>query len=127
VYDENIYEGTMMKKMKLIVILLASVLFLTGCVGFPELRNSNREKLSQIQIGMSKTQVETIMGQNGFMDIKQPYRREVFESNGNAFEVLYYYTDFIQDFQPIDTGMTPVIFRNGRFIGTGKDFLFKVR
>jgi len=116
-----------MRKLKLLSILLASVLLLTACGGFPSLRNSNREKLSQIQIGMSKAQVETIMGRDGFLDITQPYRREVFESNGNAFEVLYYYTDFIQDFQPIDTGMTPVIFKDGRFIGTGKDFLSKVR
>lgn len=111
----------------MVLAAVVTVAFLTACAGFPALRESNREKISQLQLGMSKAQVEAIMGSSGFMDIKQPYRREVFESNGQAYEVLYYYTDFIQDYQPMDTGMTPVVLREGKFIGAGRDYLFKVR
>lgn len=116
-----------MRKIKLSLVAVITTIFLTACGGFPALRDGNREKISQLQLGMSKAQVEAIMGNSGFMDVKQPYRREVFESNGKAYEVLFYYTDFIQDFQPMDTGMTPVVFRDGRFIGAGRDYLFKVR
>ena len=100
---------------------------LAGCAGYPGLRDGNREKLAKLQLGMNKEQVEAVMGNDGFGQIMQPYKREVFEASGLAYEVLYYYTDYIQEFQPMDTGMTPVIFRQGRFIGAGKDFLVKVR
>lgn len=110
-----------------IIISALLIAVLTGCAGYPGLRNGNREKLNQLQLGMSKAQVEAVMGNEGFGDIRQPYKREVFESNGAAYEVLYYYTDVIGDYRSMDTGMTPVIFRQGKFIGSGKDFLFKVR
>lgn len=116
-----------MRKLRVVLAAVAATVFLTACAGFPALRESNREKIAQLQLGMSKAQVEAIMGSAGFMDVKQPYRREVFESNGRAYEVLYYYTDFIQDYQPMDTGMTPVVIREGKFIGAGRDYLFKVR
>jgi len=45
----------------------------------------------------------------------------------DQYEVLYYYTDFIVEGQPMDTGMTPVILKNGKYIGSGKEFLFKIR
>lgn len=116
-----------MRKLRVVLATVVATVFLNACVGYPALREGNREKIAQLQLGMTKSQVEVIMGNSGFMDVKQPYRREVFESNGRAYEVLYYYTDFIQNFQPMDTGMTPVVFREGRFIGAGRDYLFKVR
>ncbi len=116
-----------MQKIQMTLMAVIAAMLVSACSGFPALRDTNRQKISQLQLGMSKEQVEAIMGTAGFMDIKQPYRREVFESSGRAYEVLYYYTDFIGDFQPIDTGMMPVVFREGRFIGVGREFLFKLR
>ena len=108
----------------LIVILVATI---TGCGGFPALREANRTKLSTLEPDMSRAQVISIMGSDGFMEIKNPYKRESFAIGQDKYEVLYYYTDFIQEYQSMDTGMTPVVLKNGNFIGAGKEFLFKIR
>lgn len=109
--------------------LLIAILMVTiaGCGGFPALRDANRTKLSTLEPDMPRAQVLSIMGPDGFMEIKNPYKRESFAIGQDKYEVLYYYTDFIQEYQPIDTGMTPVVLKNGKFIGAGKEFLFKVR
>lgn len=109
--------------------LLIAILMVTiaGCGGFPALRDANRTKLSTLEPDMPRAQVLSIMGTDGFMEIKNPYKRESFAIGQDKYEVLYYYTDSIREYQPIDTGMTPVVLKNGKFIGAGKEFLFKVR
>ncbi len=105
-------------KLKSLVILLAVSVLLTSCAfGYGGLRNANKEKLSTLEIGMSKNEVLGIMGTSGFGTIRQPYKRETFESDGEVYEVYYFYTDFIQPYQPYDTGMTPFIFKGGEYKG----------
>lgn len=105
------------------LILAATI---TGC-GYPALRDSNRTKLATLEPGMSREQVVSIMGTDGFGEIRNPYKRETFSIGEDRYEVLNYYTDFIQAYQPMETGMTPVILKNGKYIGAGKEFLFKIR
>lgn len=126
-FVQNLLKERDLMKIRLLTTFIAT-LFLFGCAfGYPGLRDSNREKMSLLRIGMPISQVEQIMGTKGFGEINQPYRKENFESNGAIFDVYYYYTEFIVAYQPMETGMTPVIFKNGKYIGSGKDFLSKVR
>lgn len=99
---------------------------ITSC-GYPALRDSNRTKMGTLEPGMSREQVVSIMGTDGFGEIGNPYKRETFSIGEDTYEVLNYYTDFIQNYQPMETGMTPVILKNGKYIGAGKEFLFKIR
>lgn len=105
----------------LILVLLA------GCGGYPALRQSNRANLAKLDIGMTKQQVMTVMGQEGFGSITNPYRVETFALGNDIYEALFYYTDQIGEIRAADTGMTPIILKNGKFIGAGKEFLFKLR
>lgn len=109
------------------VLLICCFLLISGCAGYPQLRDANRTKLSTLDLGMSRDQVVSVMGTDGFMAIKNPYKRESFAIGQDQYEVLYYYTDFIVEGQPMDTGMTPLILKNGKYIGSGKEFLFKIR
>ncbi len=107
---------------------LVVVALLSGCAfGYPGLRDTNSKGLSSLNLGMTKVEVVAIMGTKGFGQIDNPARREQFMMNNDVYEVLYYYTTFIQDGQPMDTGYTPVIFKNGHFIGSGREFLTKIR
>lgn len=107
------------------LLLVAAVI--TGCGSYPALRDGNREKMSKLDSGMSRDQVVAIMGNDGFGDISNPYKRDSFLLGSDKYEVLYYYTDFIKMDQPMDTGMTPIIIKNGSLVGTGKEFLSKVK
>ena len=63
---------------------LASVLifFLVGCANpFAEMRDANRAAISRVELGMSKAQVESTMGQRFAQDsqlgrYENPYKRE---------------------------------------------------
>jgi len=105
------------------LILAASI---ASC-GYPALRDSNRTKLAMLEPGMSREQVVSIMGTDGFGEIRNPYKRETFSIGEDRYEVLNCYADFIQAYQPMETGMPPVILKNGKYIGSGKEFLFKIR
>ena len=109
------------------VLLLCCVMLIAGCAGYPQLRDSNRTKMATLELGMSRDQVVSTMGNDKFMAIQNPYKREVFALGQDQYEVLYYYTDFIEEGQPMDTGMTPVILKNGKYSGSGKEYLFKIR
>ncbi len=100
---------------------------LAGCGGYPALRQSNRANLAKLEIGMTKQQVMTVMGQEGFGSITNPYRVETFSLDADIYEALFYYTDSIGEIRGSDTGMTPIVLKNGKFIGAGKEFLFKIR
>jgi len=60
------------------VLLICCFVLISGCAGYPQLRDANREKLSTLDPGMSRGQVVSVMGTDGFMAIKNPYKRESF-------------------------------------------------
>ena len=114
--------------MKKTVCIAAVAFLLNACaVGYPGLRAANTKGLSSLELGMSKSQVISTMGTNGFGTFDNPARREQFALGTDVYEVFYYYTTFIQNGQTMDSGFTPVIIKNGIFSGSGKEYLFKIR
>ena len=115
--------------MKLYRVYLVGFLLLAGCANpYVIMRDDNRAALSKVEVGMSKPQVESIMGirtaqlhdQGRF---ENPYKREpVRGTDGQSYDVLYYYTQAIGE-RPIETGLTPVVFLEGRVAGIGWGFL----
>ena len=109
-------------------------LILAGCGNFflepiELLRNHNKENLQRLSAGMHKNVAMETMGTEPaaglFQWIYNPHRTETATgTDGNLYEVLYYYTDLKQrDDQITDDELTPLVFENGRLIGWGYPFL----
>ena len=103
-----------------IFILCLFVLLIIGCTSGPiayrmvNEDNTNIKNLEKSKIGMTKTEVLTLMGTED--------KSEKFERKGVAVEILYYHTSgsYSQDtgWQNIDS--TPVVFEAGILKGWGK-------
>jgi hypothetical protein len=101
-------------------ILCCFVFLIIGCTSGPiayrmvNEDNTNIKNLEKLKIGMTKTDVLTLMGTED--------RSETFERKGVAVEILYYHTS--GSYSP-DTGWqnmdsTPVVFEAGILKGWGK-------
>jgi hypothetical protein len=104
-----------------------------------QLRTQNKAKLATVQIGMTRLEVETILGdaQAGgglpevvfgrvqWLKARNPMREEqVVGTDGAAYQVLFYYTDVRQrDDKITDDELTPVVLRDGKVVGIGYAFL----
>ena len=118
---EPLYIG---KVMKVFSVLVASLVFLTGCANeYASMRDANRAALSSVEMGMGKSQVQSILqsrsaeGHGGRFD--NPYKREAVKgTDGVAYEVLYYYTQRIGD-KSIESGLSPVVFLDNKVVGIG--------
>ena len=93
-----------------------------------QVRTMNKEKLNELQIGMSKDEILIIMGTKRFsiesspFTIENPFRIEVQSSDKNIYRVLYYYTDLVKaDGFITDDELTPVILKNNKLVGWGRD------
>lgn len=114
--------------MRVLGVSLIGVLLLVGCANtYAIMRDGNRAALAKVDVGMSKSQVESTMGSrtaegNGGR-YENPYKRETIRgTDGQSYDVLYYYTQQIGE-QPIETGLTPVVFHESRVVGIGWGFL----
>ena len=109
-----------------ITILLCLSILLTACsTTTAQVRADNRENLLNLSIGMSKEKVLDIMGKDvdktkdGHI-ITNPYRTEMYQVNGNIFELLLYYTDLKKNDGAItDDELTPIVIKNGKVDGWG--------
>lgn len=92
--------------MKKAIIVSILGLLLIGCAGSPDW---NREKLNELEVGMTKEQVRKIMGQpreKGATDIREYWLYQT--SNYRAYET------------PCWEYLTPVVFKDDRVIGWGR-------
>ncbi len=111
-------------------LLVVSLIFsLVGCVNdFAVMRDANRQAMNKIELGMSKIQVETVMGNRSAEDrfegrYENPFKRETVRGvDGNTYDVMYYYTQQIGN-KPIESGLTPVVFLTGKVVGIGWGYL----
>jgi hypothetical protein len=104
------------------------------------LRKSNQQKIAGLQNGTSRGEVEkAVMGSDAaggtvfdalrgrfqHLAVKNPMRDERLRAtDGAELEVLYYYTDVRQrDDRITDDELTPLVFRDGRLVGKGYDYL----
>ncbi len=114
--------------MKVFWISLIAGFLLAGCANpYAIMRDGNRAALAKVDVGMSKSQVESTMGSRSAEGdgerYENPYKRETIRgTDGQSHDVLYYYTQQIGE-RPIETGLTPVVFHEGRVIGIGWGYL----
>jgi hypothetical protein len=110
--------------MKIYSALAASVVLLTGCVNpYAVMRDDNRAALSSVEMGMGKSQVQSIMGvrsAEGYAGrFDNPYQRETLRgTDGATYEVLYYYTQQMAG-KPYESGLSPVVLLDSKVVGIG--------
>ena len=120
-----------MKKLSLYVLLV--LMFCNNSISDTiftpkQVRTMNKERLNELEIGMSKDEVLIIMGTKRFsiasspFTVENPFRIEVQSSDKNIYRVLYYYTDLVKaDGFITDDELTPVILKNNKLVGWGRD------
>lgn len=125
--------GHSMYKVGVAALLLIS---LAGCAsGSKNLGHqiaTNREGLTKLTVGMSRPQVLTTMGdlrvetKDGI--VKNPWTAETITGRDRTrYEVLYYVTRPNPPFTPIGKFLTtPVILKNGKYVGQGYETLEKI-
>ena len=108
------------------VIILATIVFLTGCTSNSGIRVKALQNLSKLSLGMNKNQIYEIMGHGtvpmyGDADIPHPYRTEVMkQDDGTTAEVLFYYTDKKKaDGVITNDELTPLVLQNNQLVGWG--------
>lgn len=105
--------------MKNAFVVLMTVFFLAGCAQYGNLRQENRQNLNRVDVGMTKDQVLKIMGEKSTGEVSNPYKRETIPGkDSKTYDVLYYYTEQVGD-KSWETGVTPVVFVDGKVIGVG--------
>jgi len=99
--------------------------------------------IRQVQLGMTDREVASLMGDQvviGYqasdslsgayeaIPIKSPYRDEVLSGKYTTYKIIYYYTH-VQSPDGIiaDDELTPLVFKEGKLIGKGRDFLFALK
>ena len=114
--------------MKVFGSLAISALFLAGCANpYALMRDGNRAALASVETGMSKSQVQNIIGtrsaDGSSGKFENPYKRETIRgTDSQSYDVLYFYTQQIDD-KPIESGLSPVVFLEGKVVGIGWGFL----
>jgi Protein of unknown function (DUF3192) len=104
-----------------------------------QLRSANKLNLARVAPGMTRFEVETVMGASRaggglpevvfgrvqYLQAKNPMREErVTGSDGAEYLVLFYYTDVKKlDDKITDDELTPVVLRDGKVAGLGYAFL----
>lgn len=116
-------KGLSMKAIFQQLTILSTLLILGCSTAYMNLRDTNRINLRKLEVGMSPSQVSAIMGSE-VVDgtsgkIGNPYKREITSSAENVnHEVFYYYTDHVGN-KHWESGMTPIVFKEGELAGVG--------
>ena len=104
-----------MKKTICSLLLLA---FLSGCAGSPARTGwkaeANREKMILLEVGMTKEEVQKIMG--------TPGKTEVYPSSNGNVEFWLYLTEMIRGSGIDDSHYTPFAFKKGKLQGWGRNY-----
>ncbi len=110
-----------MKKTATAALALLLILGLAACAGPMFSAKTNRANMQQVSVGMTEAQVVEIMGQPSFKDLYQ---------NGGLTRVTYYYftnemgskafTASVSTTTLTREDCTPVVFKNGALVATGR-------
>ncbi len=100
-------------------------------------------KMDYIFNGMTQKEVEAVLGDKltiGYIrgqsddkafkeiTINSPYKQEELAIQSGKYDVLYYYTHVVRADDIIaEDEMTPLVFEDGKLIGKGWDFLFRLK
>jgi len=110
----------MTKKLITTSIIFLTIILLTGCAGSPVQRrgeaHSNRSKLVDLKIGMTKNEVINLMG--------QPSKTEAYEIQRKSLEFWLYLTEY--EWLGLDSRpkpeYTPLAFEGGVLKGWGRNY-----
>lgn len=94
-------------------LVLAMVLLLAGC-SYGEIARKNNEAMLTLKIGQAKEEVLEIMG--------KPSRSQSYFRGGKQTDVWYYRTSPDVLDWGIDDNFTPMVFKDGKLTGWGKDY-----
>jgi len=116
---------------KLLLFSLTGFMFIiTSCVSPGKIRTTNKNNMLQIEPGMSKSDVISIMGgvetkpdEFGKLQVN-PYHYEMFEVNpDDTVEVLWYYTDQVYADGIVNQAeLTPIVLDNNKVVAIGWKF-----
>lgn len=109
----------MTKKLIIISIIFLIIISLIGCAGSPVSRreeaHSNRSKLVNLKIGMTKNEVINLMG--------KPSKTEAYEIQGKNFEFWLYLTEYEWlEYSTPRPEYTPLAFEGGFLKGWGRNY-----
>ena len=125
-----------MKKLSLYVFLV--LMFCNNSISDTvftpqQVRTMNKEKLNELEIGMYENVVLMIMGsktikiESAPFAIENPFKTEIYSNNVDVYKILYFYTDLVKrDGFITDEELTPIIFKNNKLIGWGRDVWNKI-
>ena len=98
-----------------------------------QIRTMNKEKLNELEIGMNENVVLMIMGsktikiESAPFSIENPFKIEIYSNDVDVYKILYFYTDLVKrDGFITDEELTPIIFKNNKLIGWGRDVWKKI-
>ena len=98
-----------------------------------QVRTMNKEKLNELEIGMYENVVLMIMGsktikiESAPFTIENPFKTEIYSNDIDVYKILYFYTDLVKrDGFITDEELTPIIFKNNKLIGWGRDVWKKI-
>lgn len=101
-------------------IIVCAVLLLTACAN--AFISKNRANLTRLNLGMTKDEVHSVMGREGYRYQGNPYRSAMYlAADGKPVEAFYYWTDHTANGVP-DKDLTPVVFNDGKVVGWGREF-----
>ena len=106
--------------MSKVMVSLVLAAFLSGCAGSPVQTGweaeKNRKALLHLNIGMTKVEVQNIMG--------EPRKTEAYSKDGRNIEFWLYMTEGIGIYDRTlrDSNFTPLAFEDGKLIGWGRNF-----
>ena len=107
--------------MRSFIVVIACATFLAGCQSASSIASGEMQKISQIQIGMSVTQVKSIMGTDPISisigdEESRPLRIDRFKAKSGESIEIYFYRSSVkrQDGVCTDDETTAVVFVNGK-------------
>ena len=105
---------------KLIIFLLLSITLASCGIAINTMNTQNRLNLRKIEIGMTKDEVNEIMGTEiySYWEYSNPHKREQFYANdGKVIEIYYYYISKKADTE--NERFSPVLFADNIVEGVG--------
>jgi outer membrane protein assembly factor BamE (lipoprotein component of BamABCDE complex) len=102
-------------------IIISIPLILSGCLSnniltSNSIAHENVDRLSQLQIGMTKEEVYQIM--------RYPSTEDQITTNDGCYDIWFYITksNILDQNQLVARNLTPLIFKDGVFIGMGRSY-----
>ncbi len=119
---------------KKIIYMLLVLVFISGCAGLSmyEAIKPNKANLMKLKVDMPEGQVMKIMGDNPIssksMSIDNPYRVESLNMASGSYRIVYYVIQVVVDDDIIsDEELTPIVFKDGKLVGWGWNFMENIR